>query len=78
MTLKVTYLDQGSEWKAAYNSKDRFLETEPVKGSGDGKEKTATFLLKDFRPAQTVEAGFSLALETIQGDLTVSFVRLIR
>lgn len=79
--VKVTYLDNAdTSWALEYNSTSKAdARSESVKGTGDGKVKTATFLLADAAFANKLEHGQDMRI-VCDGpeDVTVHMVRIIR
>ena len=76
-TIKVTFVDDGGEWKVAYATATGPKESAVVRGKGKGAIRTATLGLPGFLPGGRGPLGFDLALTAVRGDLTATFVRLM-
>ncbi len=77
VAIKVTYHDIGkAAWALAYKTPDGEA-TRVIRCQATGKVKTATFFLDDACfPAKGME--FDFEIRAIEGDATVSFVRVIK
>ena len=77
VALKVTYLDDNSRWRLEYPTTSGTTATRTVTGGGSGNMRTVTWLLTNAHfSASDLDNDFYLIAE--QGDLTASFVRVVR
>lgn len=76
--LKVTWLDDGASWHVEFDVEGATSSTQTVTGTGDGRWRTATFLVDDAAFAGGLDGGQDLAIVAETEDVTVRLVRIVK
>jgi hypothetical protein len=78
--LKVTYLDNASEWSLRYRTESTAVEivSPIIVGRGSGRWKTVTFHLERMPKSGAYPRSMDFRLHSTKGDLSTRFVRLVK